>query len=207
MSTPRIVQRSPDLGLGIRLQRLQEAKPAPQAQPKPPFWWGWADSKDQQLTTLEVLWNEFSSPAYFPGLWVAVVEDAVAVTWHLEYTPTVWFVGDGPGDVEAIAWQGDPQTVQLPPSGKLPAPEVLFAPNYASLPDPLRVGTTDIPLNGYWAGSVSTAPMFVAIGNTLSVTADSHSPSGILVAQAFVKGANVGTVKLTLKRVNRRIWT
>lgn len=203
----RTIQRSPDLGLGIRLQRMTQVVAAPLATPKPPFWWGWPDTTGEPAKTLEVLWTEFASPAYFPDLWVAVVDGATAVTWQIEYTPTVWFKGDEADAVEFVAWEGEPIALQLPPSGKLPKPEVLFSQRYAGLPDPLIVGTTEIPLSSYWSGYVSAVPMFVATGNTLSVMADTHSPSGILIAQAFVNGASIGTVKLTLKRVNRRIWT
>ena len=45
-------------------------------------------------------------------------------------------------------------------------------------------------------------PPFVAAGNTLSVAQDGKSMSGVLVAKAFVAGVHVGTVRLTLKRIN-----
>lgn len=45
-------------------------------------------------------------------------------------------------------------------------------------------------------------PLTIAAGNTLSVKQTPGSISGVLVAKAYVKGTLVGTVQLTLKRVN-----
>lgn len=179
MSTPRIVQRSPDLGLGIRLQRLQEAKPVPQVQQKPPFWWGWADASGKPSAALEVLWMNGQSPAYFPGLWVAVVEGATSVTWQIELRSVEWLIGDDGEEIEVVS-PDTPWSLRLPPSGKLPAPDVLF----------------------------SALPLFVAAGNSLSVMTGQvlgelgpYGTSGKLVAQAFVNGVSVGAVKLVLKRI------
>lgn len=181
----RTIQRSPNLGIGIRMQRLA-APTAPvvavAAAPKPPYWWGWADAMGKEATTLEVLWRQYDNPAYFPGLWVAVVEGATAVTWQVQFTYVEWFA-DIEGNETEVVSPGPPHTLQLPPNGELPHPEELFAPN----------------------------PLFVAAGNTLSVHIQQSPyvdpPSGKLFAQALVNGVNVGTVKLTLKHVHTPSYT
>lgn len=199
-----VVQRSPDLGINIRLQRLAPVSTgvvaAPATPPGAPYWWGWNDEKHKHTTSLERLWDDASTPAYFPGEWVAVVDGATAVTWTVQFTPTVWFIGTGE-TVANILWQGDPIVSRLPPSGSLPTPSTLFATEPTPLPDPLTTNEGDIPYATYWAGLNPTTPLLIATGNTLSVLADSVPVTGVLTAKATVDGAIVGVVTLTLKRV------
>jgi len=199
----KTVQRSPDLGIGIRLQRLAPVSTpgavTPSTPPGTPYWWGWDDEKHKHTSALERLWNDASTPAYFPGAWVAVVEGATSVTWTTEFVPTVWFISTGE-TVAKIVWQGDPVVSHLPPTGALVTPEVLFAAVLTPLPDPLSTGEGDIAYTAYWAGADPASPLLIADGNTLTVVADSIPVTGILTAKASVGGVSVGVVTLTLKR-------
>ena len=200
MSAPRIIQRSPDLGIGIRLQPVRQA--VKQVPPKPPYWWGW-DVLGVAATELEAPHEQDVLRAYWPGLWAALVEGATTVAWQIEFTPVVW-VSWFPDPEAILAWQGQPVSWVLPPDGTLPEPGVIFAPAKVALPDPLTVGTSEIALDSYWYGGAGGVPLplCVAAGNTLSVSPEAGSISGILVAKALLLGATLGTVQLTLKRVN-----
>lgn len=210
----RTIQRSPDLGLGIRMQRLPQAV---QQAPQTPWWWGWMDASGLQASNLEVVWNPDVGPdlpnAYWPGLWVAVVEGAATVRWEIEFTPKVWFKSDEPDAMAEVLWRGPPISYDLPPA--LPdKPEALFTASFAALPDPLSIGGSDLSPWSYWAGAYYSpgfpnvpAPKLVAAGNTLSVAQDSKSMSGSLVAQAHVGGRKVGTATLDLMRVIRPVWS
>lgn len=222
MSTTRIIQRSPDLGIGIRLQRLPQAvqqafaRPAPQPV-QPPWWWGRMDAAGQRATTLTVQWDPAVGPdypfAYWPGLWVAVVEGATAVRWDVKFTPKIWFKDWGDGAESELVWTGEPIALQLPPA--LPAaPEALFTPALVTLPDPLAIAESSVDAWTYWAGAYYTptfpalpAPIVIAAGNTLSVAQDTKSMSGSLVANAFVDDVGVGAVWLDLMREVQKTWS
>lgn len=205
-----VVQRSPNLGINIRLQRLAApvaapvppaVKPDPAKALKPPYWWGWGSeggNVGDRTTELTTVWEELTAVGYDPGLWIAKVEDTVSVVWQVVFTPMVWFNGAPSGDVEVLAWTGDPTAFQSPPE----RPEdVSFYPPYAALPDPLVVGVTSMSFGHYWAGDLTSVPLSVGAGNTLSVRLEKGSPSGLLVATAFVGGAKLGEVSLLIKRV------
>lgn len=161
MSSVRVIQRSPDFGLRIRLQRLPAVVPnvaaavvAPEVVTLPPWWWGYMDESDQHATTLEVTWDApvapTPSPAYWPGLWVAVVEGATEVTWEIEFTPTVWVKQAAVGSEVVVAWQGETIGLQLPHA--LPAtPEVLFPATLIELPNPLNIDGSDVSAYTYWS--------------------------------------------------------
>ena len=216
----RTVQRSPNLGLGIRMQRLQPVSQAVQqafTRPRPPWWWGWMDVNGQPATVLDVLWDAEVGPgmpnAYWPGMWVAVVEGATVVRWEVEFTPKVWFKGLEAGAKTELMWEGKPIALQLP--AVLPAaPEELFTPAKATLPDPLKTGGSDVSPWVYWDGAYSTpgfpnvsVPQVIAAGNTLSVAQDTKSMSGSLVAQAFVDDVSAGSVWLDLMREIPKVWS
>lgn len=148
--SPKIIQRTPDLGIGIKLQRVSSDLPSP----KPPWWWGWYDSAGQRQQTLLVTRNLGhqlpepipAAPNYWPELWVAVVDNATDVVWHIEFTPELWvqrLETDGwtTGDEEPFtAWVGDTISLQRPGSLALSA-ESLFADILVKLPKTLKIGS------------------------------------------------------------------
>lgn len=204
MSTTRIIQRSPDLGIGIRLQRLPQAVQQAATRPQPPWWWGWMDENGQRAATLDVEWDRTVGPylpdAYWPGHWVAVVDGAIAVRWDIEFTPQLCF---GLGNV---VWQGIPINLKLP-SVFPGTPSTLFSPAKVTLPETLNLGGTDVNRWTYWTGSDQSPgfpeipiPNLLAAGNTLSVMQGTQSMSGILEATAFVNDIAVGSVRISLVR-------
>lgn len=197
-----VVQRSPNLGINIRLQPLTEAsKPALAAKPKPPYWWGWKNAKREAETVLEAVFNEAAvPPGYGPGLWCAVVENAVSVVWSVTYTPKIWFNGSYSDFEEIVAWTGTPIHFALPPS-TIPDSSTLFDTADVALPDPLEVNGNTIPMSSYWPEAVAGIPLVIATGNSLSVMPYTGSPPGVLTATASVNGKVVGLVQLTIKRV------
>lgn len=217
MSTTRTIQRTPDLGIGIRLQRLPVAQAVQQVvaqpqQPEPPWWWGWLDEDGQRATSLEVRHGPHAvdmPSEYWPGLWVAVVEGATAVRWNVSFTPTIWFAGDG----TEVVWEGEPVELQLPAT--LPAePDTLFTPPTVTLPDPLAIGGSDVSPWTYWPNAGDTPgfprvpiPKLVAANNTLTVAQGDKSVSGVLAANAYVDNVGVGSVNLALMRAVQQIWS
>lgn len=97
--TPRVIQRTPDLGIKIKLQRLPvvpDAVPAA-APPKPvevlpPFWEGRDDEDGVRQSTLSIGTSaKFTGEAvysYFDeALFVAVVDGAAQVDWSISLKP------------------------------------------------------------------------------------------------------------------------
>lgn len=226
MSTTRTIQRTPDLGIGIRLQRLPVAQAVqqvvqPPLPPEPPWWWGWLDEDGKRITSLEVQHGPHAvdmPSEYWPGLWVAVVEGAMAVRWDVSFTPTIWFAGVDPDADAEVVWEGEPVEMQLPAT--LPAePDTLFTPPTVTLPDPLAIGGSDVSPWTYWPGAGDTAgfpnlpiPKITAAGNTLSVAQSDKSVSGVLAANAYVDNVGagsvgVGSVNLALMRAVQKIWS
>ncbi len=215
----RIVQRSPDLGLGIKLQRLPEA-PKPQkpadplpppavVEPSPPWWWGRYDEDDKRLTEITSEWGRapdayyaWPMPVYGVGdTWVGVVEGVAAVSWRVTFTPRIWAHDDYGLN---IVWTGDtPIEVTLPPG----EPQYT-TPARVTLPNPLFVDGADRSPEYYWYDINYTSfvdyqvpmPNVIAAGNTLSVTAETRSMSGVLEATAMYQDKDIGTLKLTLVR-------
>lgn len=217
MTTPiktRVVQRSPDLGIGIRLKRIPEA--VKQAiDPSPPVWWGWFDGNGERSTSLSILAAEFyqygpPSP-YGIGVWVAVVDNATTVRWEVSFTPKIWFKGDR--KTAEVIWAGDPRTWSLP--ALLPkTPNVLFTPQNVTIPEHLKLDGVDKRFSSYWAvqntnqiGREIPLPSVVAAGNTLTVAPDIRAMSGSLSATAFVDGGAVGAVWLDLMREVQKTWS
>lgn len=175
------------------------------------------DVNGQPATVLDVLWDAEVGPdmpnAYWPGLWVAVVEGAAAVRWEVTFTPKIWFKGPAPGAKTAVVWEGDPVALQMPAA--LPAtPAVLFTPEKVTLPNPFPVAGSAVPPLTYWAGGYDTpgfpnvsVPQVIAAGNTLSVAQDTKAMSGTLVANAFVDDVGVGAVWLDLMREVQNTWS
>jgi hypothetical protein len=203
MTSPRIIQRSPNLGIGIRLQRLVD-KPTvvPKDHPKPPAWRGWYDATGNPASDVESVWDGAAvvgQPSYSPGVWVGVVDGSSAVAWDIVFIPMIWFRAPDQDKVR-LAWSGSGIEWSVSSQGECP-----FDFSLTSLPDPLS--TPEVPysqvtaLADYWSGPVGPIPMAVAAGNTLIVTQSSVGVSGTLIAKARVSGVVVGSVSLTLKRV------
>jgi hypothetical protein len=210
MSNTKTVQRSPDLGIGIRMKRLPGGVPV--IEPKAPVWWGWLDDDGKKATQLTTLWaatDPLYSFGYWPGLWAAVVEDAATAQWQIEFTPKIWYEESG---TTSPVWTGDVIAWSLPPS--LPdTAENLFTPKTVHLPA-VDFGNGPIEAYQYWpAGAyISTfesvpIPSVIASGNTCSVGQDSKSMSGTLVAKATVGRKPLGQVSLELMRVIHRVWS
>ena len=207
----KIIQRSPDLGVGIRLNKAVVAV-VEKSNPKPPHWWGWAEANGTKLTKLTPRWDRYGIPdspyGYWPGLWSAVVEGATSASWAVTFEPKVWLAFDTGAPVEDPTWIGSEIVLALPKN--LPQnPIALFEPQAANLPE-LEFGGSSVSPWSYWEGQYSTPgfpelpiPRIVGAGNTLSVYADSKCLSGTLVAKATVDGKLLGSVELELLRVNQ----
>lgn len=216
----RIIQRSPDLGLRIKLQRNDVQ--AKQAVADGPWWAQWYGSDGQRLKALEVEHfipadggGEVWRPRYRDGLWVAVVEAVVAVSWRVTFTPVInVYVRDmgAPSRERKEIWRG--QAVSFTLSEPFSAGDVLdpYPPARVVLPDVIKVGDRQISVYSYWPtgilgvdiGPGVSMPVVVAAGNTLSVAAGSHALTGELRAVAAVGGTEVGAVSIVLRgaRVN-----
>lgn len=191
----KVVQRTPDLGIGIRLQKLVAT--APSLPPKGPYWFGWEKSgSDAFVNEVTTIWDTIKNPAYLPGIFCATVDNASQVDWQVEYLPKIWFKGYESHDKEIVAWTGSTVQIALP---KIQNKD--YVPARIVLPDPLVVEHSSIPLVVYWSGSVAPLPLIIATGNSLSVVPYYGSPSGVLTATASVSGNKVGVVQLTIKRV------
>ena len=211
----KIIQRSPDLGVGIRLNKAVVAVAVAvveKSNPKPPHWWGWAEANGDKLTKLEPRWGLYGIPnspyGYWPGLWSAVVEGATSASWVVTFTPKVWLSSDIGAPVEDPSWEGEAIELALPQ--RLPQnPIALFEPQLVALPG-IDFEGSNVSSWFYWEGAYSTPsfpelpiPRIVGAGNTLSVYADSKCVSGTLVAKATVDGKLLGSVELQLLRVNQ----
>lgn len=202
-----VVQRSPNLGINIRLQPLSEAPKVLAIAPKPPVWWGWRNADKSPATELLAEWNEAATfQTYGTGMWCAVVENAPEAAWEIEFLPKIWFMGLYSDFKEIVAWTGKPVKWSLAPA-PVPVSNTLFDQKMIELPDPMMIGDSPVPLSSYWQGQVMGLPLLIASGNTLSAMAYPGSPTGILTATAFVRGKRLGSVQLTLKRVTTYIPT
>lgn len=198
-----IVQRTPNIGIAIKLQRAS-APPPQQQDVASPRWVGYLTATGEPMRHL----------AYelFPdekGVWVAEVPGAIQVDWHLTYE--VWYESlpfrppsgytlqkaildvvqvvlsePAPQPREkpyydepywAYEWAGDPQTYHLPP--------------WPPIPRTFEIG-----------GRVVSAvfPTVIPAGNTLTVSLDQWPLwAGLLRARASVAGVALGEVSLALR--------
>ena len=215
----RIIQRSPDLGLRVRLQRLPTVPE--QLAPDPPFWQGWQDGQGQRKSAIEVNCDRKETGyrrllGYGPSLWVAVVERVPAVTWRVLFTPMVWFDEDAsmPGPASGGTNQPEPVWIGDALEYGLPQPNLAdlgprLKPRQVELPATLKIDGEEVEADRYWEDGYKAegfpmlpAPLFISAGNTLSVRAELTSMSGLIEARASVGGKEIGTVRLTLRRVN-----
>ena len=219
MIANRIIQRSPDLGLRVRLQRLPTAPE--QLAPDPPFWQGWQDAQGQRRSAIEANCDRGETGysrlrGYGPNLWVAVVERVPAVTWQVSFTPMVWFDKDAsmPGPASGGATQPEPVWIGEALGYELPVSSLAdlgprLKPRQVELPATLKIDGVEKRAERYWEGAYDIegfpmlpAPLFISAGNTLSVRAELTSMSGLIEARARVGVKEIGTVRLTLRRVN-----
>lgn len=147
----RIVQRTPDLGLKVRLtpKRPAPAPEAPREQPpapaaRLPVWAGWFDQGGEAATALAYDGAKTGSfalnfvpqdykgngsdlpsgtrPALTPGHWLAAAPDGGAWRWRVRYAP---YLAEYKDDKETKYWQGGEVEIWPQPSSKvdfLPAP-------------------------------------------------------------------------------------
>lgn len=199
-----IVQRTPNIGIAIKLQRAS-APPPQQQDVASPRWVGYLTATGEPMRHL----------AYelFPeerGVWVAEVPGAIQVDWHLTYE--VWaesMVYRASGyalekavlDVVTIVlpepspqphekpyydephwtylWAGEPQTYHLPPWPENPAR--------------FQAVVGGFPIDGF-------CPAVIPAGNTLTVSLERWPLwAGLLRARASVAGVIIGEVSLALR--------
>lgn len=194
------IQRSPDLGIGIRLQRIVEAKPvaAPSLKPQPPYWWGWSDKPNNPVTFLEIERQEYPTTYFPPGLWVAVVEGATQVTWEVTFTPKIWGDTDPSDRIHLVEAAGKAIPVALPKLGTAVIGADLFVTDSISFTAVLKGGGYEREFT-----TVGELPLIVASGNTISVMSKSIDLTGIITAIASVDGKVIGKAELVLKYVNQ----
>lgn len=210
----RIIQRSPDLGLRIKLQR-NEAQ-AKEAMADGPWWAQWYGADGQRLKVLEVEHfippNKIEGwkPRYRDGLWVAVVEGVAAVSWRVTFTPviSVFLNGtDNPLWNGKEIWRG--AAINFTLSGSAPPMNSLdpYPADQVVLPEMIKVGNNEIWRDTFWPqwilgrniGPGVSLPVIVSAGNTLSVAAGGHSLTGELRAVASVGGTELGAVSIVLR--------
>lgn len=209
--TPRVIQRTPDLGIKIKLQRLPvvpDAVPAA-APPKPvevlpPFWEGRDDEDGVRQSTLSIGTSiKFTGEAlysYFDeALFVAVVDGAAQVDWSISLKP-----GRAHGNVQGYgpAFVTELSSV-LREGPQAPRCEVLETVEGEDSCDKRRIilkkYELDLPLDDD-DHPLIYYPTFAAVGNTLIVGLhDVRATIPCKVeATASVAGAEVGTVVLSL---------
>ena len=215
--TPRVIQRTPDLGIKIKLQRLPvvpDAVPAA-APPKPvevlpPFWEGRDDEDGVRQSTLSIGTSvKFTGEAiytYFDeALFVAVVDGAAQVDWSILLTPGRSHGAPVDGTY-GPAFVTELSSV-LREGPQAPRCEVLEAVEGEDSCDKRRIiletYELDLPLDDD-DHPLIYYPTFAAVGNTLVVGLhDVRATIPCKVeATASVAGAEVGTVVLKLSYYN-----
>lgn len=209
--TPRVIQRTPDLGIKIKLQRLPvvpDAVPAA-APPKPvevlpPFWEGRDDEDGVRQSTLSIGTSvKFTGEAvytYFDeALFVAVVDGAAQVDWSISLEP-----GRAHGAVQGYGTAFVTELSSVLREGpQAPRCVVLEAVEGEDSCDKRRIILNkyelDLPLDDD-DHPLIYYPTFAAVGNTLVVGLhDVRATIPCKVeATASVAGAEVGTVVLRL---------
>lgn len=211
--TPRVIQRTPDLGIKIKLQRLPVV-PVEPVEPvcpvpvmEPPVWFGWQDKDGNRAVDL-MRDPEFQFDGggriFRPSLFVAVVDGAQYVHWDVTFTPVLWSVwGDKGKRYEEERWRGDPIETAL----RSEEFERETEEHFIDLPEVDGIGPHDYwPMvtrgwDGYVPNEYAGLPIYIAAGNTLSISLfdPAAAMSGELTAVAkTTEDVEIGRVTLRL---------
>ena len=202
-----VVQRSPNIGLAIRMQRVATAPAAAPStdggggpipgDPQPPVWARWFDDEDAPATDIRVetfvAAGGYTQGWFAEGPMVACVAGGVEVEWDVTFVPTLWDTGG------TVIWEGAALTSNLP-LAVAPGDDPMPPTRSFMLPD-----FGDVVPTMYWPhqwrdfdfGTVYE-PCMVAAGNTLSVVPELGSCPGVLEATAKIGATVLGTVRLTV---------
>ena len=178
---------------------------------KPPVWCGWEDDDGIRMVDLSVNANSINDDAgatFEQGLFVAVVDGAQYVHWDISFTPVLWSVTEDKGQQsQEEVWRGDVIETTL-------SSDEFWSGGYAELIElPADIGGAEPdaywPMErmwfrkdgGEWTGNGVYLPIYIAAGNTLSVSLfpPAATISGELTAVAkTIEDVEIGRVTLRL---------
>ena len=201
-----VVQRSPNLGLTLRMQRLAPPAVAPvvddgggplPGDAQPPVWARWFDDADAPATEiqLETYVDTLGYPhgRFAVGPAVAVVVGGIEVTWEVTFVPTLW------NTAGTVIWEGTALDSTLPLAispGDNPTPPTrsITLPTFGEA-EPSMYWPHE--WRGYANYDTVYEPLMVAAGNTLTVALETGGSPGVLEAVAKIGTTVMGTVRLT----------
>lgn len=202
--TPRVIQRTPDLGIKIKLQRLPvvpDAVPAA-APPKPvevlpPFWEGWLDDDGERMTDITESMNRHNADTrtrfFWQSVFVAVVDGASNVDWEIEFVPEAGSVAGDFGEAQSYFLNSEARE-------GVPRPQYEVLPTEVAGEDTGWHYAMDFPIDRKFR-PLLYYPVFAAISNTLVVNL--YDPRGtmpgLITATASINSVVVGVVTLTLE--------
>lgn len=211
-----VIQRTPNLGIGIRMRRVSAA-PAAAAAPGPdpvggtPVWVGMDGATEIEVQALD----SAACNAYPIATWSGVVEGVTDVVWSVAFTPVITIQMEaalGPETFEA--WRGPTVALTVPP---VPGIDHPYPPTFFPVPSPLVVAGTEYFPASYWANSplwdllflygsddsiaIAGPSVFVANG-ALIVSTWGRCMSGELLATASRGGVVLGQLSLRLIAIN-----
>lgn len=209
-----VIQRTPNLGIGIRMRRVSAA-PAAAAAPGPdptgetPVWVGMGEDTAIVVHTLE----EDVCNQYPVGVWTGAVAGLADVEWSAVFTPVITARESMEGPATEV-WRGSAVALVVPP---VPVGGHPYPPTYFTIPNPLEIFGFEYEPTAYWTnawlwtrlfvtGSGSTVALagpsvFVSNG-VLIVSTWGRCMSGELVATATRGGVELGQLSLTLVAEN-----
>ncbi|MDD2692956.1 MAG: hypothetical protein PHX69_14405 [Simplicispira sp.] len=178
---------------------------------KPPVWCGWEDDDGIRMVDLSVNTNSINDDAgatFEQGLFVAVVDGAQYVHWDISFTPVLWSVTEDAGQQsQEEVWRGDVIETTL-------SSDEFWSGGYAELIElPADIGGAEPdaywPMESMWfrkdgeewTGNGVYLPIYIAAGNTLSVSLfhPAATISGELTAVAkTIEDVEIGRVTLRL---------
>lgn len=210
-----VIQRTPNLGIGIRMRRVSAA-PAAAAAPGPdpvggtPVWVGMDGATEIEVRALD----SATCNAYPIATWSGVVEGVADVVWSVAFTPVISVSIESLEIYREEVWRGATVTLTVPP---VPVPGHPYPPTYYPVPNPLVVSGNEYRPWDYWARESLWEPLFlwgegdsvalagpsVFVANgALVVSAWGRCMSGELVATAFRGGVELGQLSLALVAYN-----
>lgn len=178
---------------------------------EPPVWYGWEDDDGNRLVDLSVEAepiNDDFGYVFERVLFVAVVDGAQYVHWDISFTPVLWSVTEDKGQQsQEEVWRGDVIETTL-------SSDEFWSGGYAELIElPADIGGAEPdaywPMErmwfrkdgGEWTGNGVYLPIYIAAGNTLSVSLfhPAATISGELTAVAkTIEDVEIGRVTLRL---------